>query len=203
LTAAGADLGCATVNDLRPLNATAASLLGFLHEGPMSGYELATTAQGVIGDFWSLTQSQVYRELAWMSEAGLVAAGERGVRERRPYALTDAGRRAFAEWADRPPGPATIRHPLLLAVSFGRHIPPDRLASFLRQHQIANAERLRTYEAQARAIDAIPSEDRDPFRLATLTFGIAYEAAVQDWFAALPAELRESALASSPDPDHL
>jgi len=181
------------VSESRPLNATAASLLGFLHEGPMSGYELATTAQGVIGDFWSLTQSQVYRELAWMSEAGLVAAGERGARERRPYALTDAGRRAFAEWADRPPGPETIRHPLLLAVSFGRHIPPDRLASFLRQHQAAHAERLRTYEGQARDMEAAPPEHRDPFRAATLSFGLAYERAVQDWFDALPAEVREPA----------
>jgi DNA-binding PadR family transcriptional regulator len=189
------------MNDPRPLNATAASLLGFLHERPMSGYELATTAQGVIGDFWTLTQSQVYRELAWMSEAGLVSAGERGARERRPYALTDDGRRAFADWADRPPGPATIRHPLLLAVSFGRLIPPDRLATFLRQHQVAHAERLRMYEAQARGIEAIPSEHRDPFRSATLAFGIAYERAVQDWFAALPAELREPALASSPAPE--
>ena len=157
------------MSDPRPLNATAASLLGFLHEGPMSGYELAATAQGAIGDFWSLTQSQVYRELAWMSEAGLVAAGERGARERRPYSLTDAGRKAFAAWADRPPGPATIRLPLLLAVSFGRLIPPERLASFLRQHQAAHAERLRTYEAQAREVDAIPSEHRDPFRTATLS----------------------------------
>ena len=190
------------MNDLRPLNATAASLLGFLHEGPMSGYELATTAQGVIGDFWSLTQSQVYRELAWMSDAGLVAAGERGARERRPYALTDAGREAFAAWADRPPGPATIRHPLLLAVSFGRLIPPDRLASFLHQHQIAHAERLRTYEGQARELDAIHPEERDPFRLATLSFGLAYERAVQDWFAALPGEFREPALALSPDPEN-
>ena len=41
-----------------------------LHDGPMTGYELAATAQRVIGDFWSLTQSQVYRELAWMAEAG-------------------------------------------------------------------------------------------------------------------------------------
>ena len=185
------------MSSLRPLNATAASLLGFLHEGPMSGYELATTAQGVIGDFWSLTQSQVYRELSWMSEAGLVAAGERGPRERRPYALTDAGRRAFAEWADRPPGPATIRHPLLLAVSFGRLIAPDRLATFLRQHQGTHAERLRTYEAQARDFDAIPSEHRDPFREATLRFGVAYERAVQDWFAELPAEIREAAVGSS------
>ena len=56
----------------RRLNATAASLLGFLHERPMSGYELAATAAAVIGDFWTLTQSQVYRELASMADDGLV-----------------------------------------------------------------------------------------------------------------------------------
>ena len=111
------------MTDRRPLNATAASLLGFLHDGPLTGYELAATAQRVIGDFWTLTQSQVYRELAWMAEAGLVTPGERGTRDRRPYALADPGRAAFAEWVVRTPGAETIRHPLLLAISFGRHIP--------------------------------------------------------------------------------
>lgn len=46
----------------RPLNSTAASLLGFLHEGPMSGWDLVNLAQERIGDFWTITQSQVYRE---------------------------------------------------------------------------------------------------------------------------------------------
>ena len=169
------------MTDRRPLNATAASLLGFLHDGPRSGYELAATAQGVIGNFWTLTQSQVYRELAWMAEAGLVAAGERGARDRRPYTLTDTGRAAFAAWIDRPPGPETIRHPLLLTVSFGRFLPPDRLATFLRQHREAHAELLRTYEAQYREIQAAASA-ADPYRRATLEFGIAYERAVLDWF---------------------
>jgi DNA-binding PadR family transcriptional regulator len=173
--------------DRRPLNATAASLLGFLHGGPMSGYELAATAERRIGDFWSLTQSQVYRELASMAEAGLVSAGERGPRDRRPYALTDAGRAAFARWVDQPPGPETIRHPLLLTVSFGRHVPPDRLAAFLRQHREAHAERLRSYEAQA----ADGERADDPYRAATLAFGIAYEQAVMDWFATLPEAVRD------------
>ena len=44
----------------------------------MSGWDLAETAQSSIGDFWTVTRSQVYRELAWMAEAGLVEAGERG-----------------------------------------------------------------------------------------------------------------------------
>ncbi len=81
----------------RPLNATAGSLLGFLHEGPMTGYDLVAVARNRIGDFWSLTQSQVYRELAAMAEDGLVAAGQRGRRDRRPYELTDAGRAAFKD----------------------------------------------------------------------------------------------------------
>lgn len=169
------------MTDRRPLNATAASLLGFLHDGPQSGYELAATAQDVIGNFWTLTQSQVYRELAWMAEAGLVTAGERGARDRRPYALTDAGREAFDAWIDRPPGPETIRHPLLLTVSFGRFLPPDRLATFLRLHLDAHAELLRTYEAQRRDMDAAGGSV-DPYRRATLEFGIAYERAVLDWF---------------------
>ena len=181
------------MTDRRPLNATAASLLGFLHDGPMTGYELAATAQRVIGDFWSLTQSQVYRELAWMADAGLVTPGERGTRDRRPYALADPGRAAFAEWVVRPPGAETIRHPLLLAISFGRHVPPDRLAAFIRQHRETHAERLHVYETQAAAAEAIPTSGRDPFRVATLAFGIAYERAVMDWFDGLPEAIRDRA----------
>lgn len=172
--------------DRRPLNATAASLLGFLHEGPMSGYELTATAARVIGDFWSLTQSQVYRELAWMAEAGLVTPGERGSRDRRPYALTDAGGAAFSEWVGRPPGAETIRHPLLLTVSFGRHVSPALLATFIRQHRDAHAARLGAYEKQALAARTAGDGEGDPFRAATLAFGIAYERAVRDWCAALP-----------------
>ena len=58
------------------VNATGGSLLGFLHERPMTGWDLVTVAQQRIGNFWSLTQSQVYRELNAMAGAGLVEAGE-------------------------------------------------------------------------------------------------------------------------------
>jgi DNA-binding PadR family transcriptional regulator len=180
------------VADRRPLNATAASLLGFLHDGPLTGYELAATAQRIIGDFWSLTQSQVYRELVWMTEAGLVIPGERGTRGRRPYTLTDAGRAAFSAWIVRPPGAETIRHPLLLAISFGRHIPPDRMAAFVRQHREAHAERLRGYETQAAMVESGGDGGADAFRAATLAFGLAYERAVKDWFDSLPEAIRNA-----------
>jgi len=172
----------------RPLNATAASLLGFLHEGPMTGWDLVATAQARIGDFWSLTQSQVYRELAAMAEAGLVEAGERGRRDRRPYALTAAGRAAFAEWVAREPGPETIRFPLLLTIGFGRHLPPERLAAFVRHHRAAHAARLAAYETTRAAWAA--GDGPDAYARATLEFGIAYERSALAWFDGLPPAIR-------------
>jgi DNA-binding PadR family transcriptional regulator len=169
----------------RRLNATAASLLGFLHAGPMSGWDLHATAQHVIGDFWSITRSQVYRELAWMADAGLIEPGERGTRDRRPYYLTDGGRAAFADWALEEPGLETIRFPLLLKLSFGRHVPARRLAAAVRRHRAVHVDRLAEYEAHA----AVGTDPADPFRQATLSFGLAYERAVLAWFDGLPAQL--------------
>lgn len=171
----------------RPLNATAASLLGFLHEGPKTGWDLVATAQQRIGNFWSLTQSQVYRELSAMARAGLIEAGERGRRERQPYALTPAGRAAFAAWLEREPGPETIRFPLLLIFIFGRYLPPERLAAFVAHHRALHAARLAEYEATRPHLEAMG----DPFALATLDFGIAYEQAALTWFDALPASIRD------------
>src|SRR5207302_10176199 len=78
------------------LNPTAASLLGFLHQGPMAGWDLAQLVETTIGDFWNVTRSQIYRELRSLQDIGLVEAGEAGVRERLPYSITDAGREAVS-----------------------------------------------------------------------------------------------------------
>src|SRR5438105_841576 len=109
------------------LNPTAASLLGFLHDGPKTGWELASTVESSLGGFWNVTRSQVYRELRTLDLTGLITAGERGPRDRRPYALTEAGRAAFAGWIAREPGEEIIRYPLLLTIFFAEHIAPERL----------------------------------------------------------------------------
>jgi DNA-binding PadR family transcriptional regulator len=168
----------------RPLNATAASLLGFLHDGPSSGWDLLARARLAIGPFWNFTSSQVYRELAALERAGLVRAGESGPRDRRPYKLTKAGRAAFAEWIRRPPGDESIRHPLLLTLSFGRHLPARALREFAVTHREIHARRLAGYNAAHDALEA--STDPDPYTIATLDFGIRYETAVLEWFDHLP-----------------
>ena len=167
------------------MNATAASLLGFLHERPMSGWDLVATAQVLIGDFWSITRSQVYRELAAMEKAGLIVAGPAGARDRRPYELTEAGGAAFREWLEQRPGPEQIRYPLLLTIAFGRHLSPGRLAAFIADHQKVHQRRLEEY----RALRSEAGENLDAYATATLDFGIRYEAAVLEWFDHLPPEI--------------
>jgi len=161
------------------INATVGSLLGFLHEGPQSGWDLMVTAQDRIGGFWSLTRSQVYRELATMAEAGLITTDSTGPRDRRAYRLTDAGRSAFAQWLAQPPGEEQIRYPLLLTLAFARHLPADRLAAFVAAHRALHQARWDAYREQERQARAAGAGDVD---LLTLDFGLRYERAVLDWF---------------------
>jgi DNA-binding PadR family transcriptional regulator len=184
----------------RAINATVGSLLGFLHEGPQSGWDLVSTAQRSIGDFWSLTRSQVYRELAGMAEQGLVEADAAGPRERRAYRLTSAGRQAFSDWLAREPGAEQIRYPLLLTLAFSRHLAPEQVAGFLARHRAVHAERIEAYRRQRAAAEAAGALPRD---LVTLDFGLRYEAAVVDWFDHLPDDLTSpSAEAPQPPADH-
>lgn len=173
----------------RPLNTTAASLLGFLHDAPMTGWDLVAVAEQRIGAFWTLTQSQVYRELAAMAAGGLVEVGQPGPRDRKPYRITDAGRTAFAEWVDRAPAREQVRVPLLLTIVFAAHLPPERLAQILAAERAAHAERLAGYERTRKELDDADGPPAERFRLATLEFGLHYEQAVLDWFDGLPALL--------------
>jgi DNA-binding PadR family transcriptional regulator len=164
-----------------PVNATAASLLGLLAGKPMSGWELYATFEDTIGNFWSITRSQIYRELHALAERGLVEIGASGARERRVCTITDAGRAAFGAWIARMPGEEQIRFPLLLTVFFGDAVPPDVLRTAVGEHRRAHAARLEDYLAQVEV-----ARCAGPFPAAALDFGIAYERAVLSWIDALP-----------------
>ncbi|MCV2490862.1 PadR family transcriptional regulator [Geodermatophilus sp. YIM 151500] len=173
----------------RPLNATAASLLGLLLDGPMTGWDLVAAAQRRIGDFWTLTQSQVYRELATMAADGLVEVGPPGPRERKPHAITDRGREAFARWLDAEPAPDQVRIPLLLTLAFAPHLPPGRLAEVIAAQRAGHARRLEGYRAAREQLRAPGAPAVGAGRLATLEYGVRHEQAVLDWFDELPAIL--------------
>jgi DNA-binding PadR family transcriptional regulator len=163
------------------LNPTAASLLGFLHQSPMTGWELAQAVDNSIGQFWNVTRSQIYRELKTLDRLGLVQMGKSGARERRPYTISEAGRLAFSGWISREPGPELIRFPLLLTIFFGEHVEPSRLDRFLRIHRLEHERRLEQYRQFDEALAGTSTSRRN-----TVRFGILYEEAVLAWFDSLP-----------------
>ena len=127
------------------LNATAASILGFLEKEPKTGWELAEQIEDVIGDFWNVTRSQIYRELKVLAEQGLVASLKTGPRDSQPYRVTEAGRRAFRRWIAQRPGRPNMRIPLVLQVFFGESVPPEEMERSLAELRAYHADRLAVY----------------------------------------------------------
>ncbi len=150
----------------------------------MTGWDLIEAAQERIGEFWTLTQSQVYRELSAMAARGLLEAGPVGPRERKPYRATSTGRAAFDAWLQGEPGADQVRIPLLLTIAFAEHLAPDRLSRIVAAQRSVHQERLDRYRAAQRALAAAPGAPA--VRLATLEFGLRHEEAVLDWFDVLP-----------------
>ncbi|HUI48106.1 MAG TPA: helix-turn-helix transcriptional regulator [Acidimicrobiia bacterium] len=167
------------------LNATQAALLGFLHDGPATGWELIEEVRRGLARFWNVTSSHVYRELRTLEGRGLARAGARGPRERRPFSVTGPGRRAFARWIREEPAHEQIRIPLLVTLWFAKHLDASTLAQFVEHHRSDHERRLTEY--QAFAAGAGGDESIDPNVRAVVEFGIAYEEAFLGWLAGLPA----------------
>ena len=81
-------------------------ILRVLHDGPMHGYEIAQTVARTTGGCCSPTEGTIYPVLREFESGGFVTVHEEVVqgRQRRVYALTDAGRAAFrvalSAWMD-------------------------------------------------------------------------------------------------------
>lgn len=156
------------------LNATQGSLLGFLHDGPKTGWDLLQQVKGGLDRFWNITSSHVYRELRTLEARGLIRADAPGPRDRRPFTITAAGKRAFRAWLQEEPGPEQMRFPLLVRLWFGRHLDPDTLRGLLERNRKDRESRLALYHEVEPSI-------RDDQRAAVVRFGIAYEEAVLAW----------------------
>ncbi len=161
------------------LNSTAAALLGLLHSGPMTGGDLVAVGEARLGAFWSMTRSQVYRELPALAERGYLRLGKAGARSSQPYAITAAGKKAFGRWLSQPPGRDHQRNQLLLRTSFGAlQTARQRQQLFATEHQ-QHEEQLAKLRAQAREVTD------DPYAKATIAFAITYERALLKWLDAL------------------
>ncbi|MDQ0366717.1 PadR family transcriptional regulator [Catenuloplanes indicus] len=164
------------------INPTAAALLGLLHEGPMTGGQLMGQAERRLGPFWSMTRSQVYRELPALAEMGYVRLGKPGPRSSQPYAITASGKRAFSRWLTDTPGRDAIRNPIALRVAFGEQHSEGQMSAL-----VAGANEYHTAAlASAREQAKEAKKAGDNFGASALEFAVAYHKAALSWLKTAP-----------------
>lgn len=164
-----------------PVNATAAALLGLLHDGPMTGGQLVAAAGQRFGSFFSVTRSQVYRELPVLAEAGLLKLGKQGPRASQQYAITAAGRRSFKAWLAKGGGVDPLRSPLVLRLLYAGSLTEKQRAELVRSSREAYATRLDEARATARG-------EPDPYRKAVADFAVAHARSMLKLLDAIPTE---------------
>jgi DNA-binding PadR family transcriptional regulator len=165
------------------INPTAAALLGLLHDGPMTGGQLMAAAERRLGPYWSMTRSQVYRELPALAGLGYVKLGKPGPRSSQPYSITAAGKRAFLRWLAEAPGRDTVRNPVALRVAFAGLHSPAQLRELYAGANEYHAEALASAREQAREA----KKSGDEHGAAALDFAVAYHRAALSWLKSVPA----------------
>lgn len=132
-------------------------MLGLLGIRPASGYDLANAFNSTLANVWPATQSQVYRELATLTEDGLLTVTDEGPRGRKEYSITEAGRAELVHWlADTEPN-RTRRNESLLRVFFLANLTRDQATDYLR----AEAEITKRQQARLRMIEELADWEAD------------------------------------------
>ncbi|HET9253854.1 MAG TPA: PadR family transcriptional regulator [Pseudonocardiaceae bacterium] len=166
---------------MRELNATSAALLGLLHTRPMTGGQLVAAAEDQFGSFFSVTRSQVYRELPVLAEAGLLRLGRRGARSSQQYVLTAAGKRAFKTWLNSAPGADNLRSPLILRLAHAGQLTPKQRANLVNTARADYSGHLDEARARVNTAD-------NPYTKAVAEFTVAHRRAMLTLLDAIPTD---------------
>ncbi|MFP5068645.1 PadR family transcriptional regulator [Pseudonocardia nantongensis] len=164
-----------------PVNATAAALLGLLHGGPMTGGQLVAVAGERFGLFFSVTRSQVYRELPVLTEGGLLRLGKQGPRASQQYVITASGKRAFRSWLTAGGEADAVRSPMVLRLLQAGRLTVKQRTELLRSAREAYTERLAEARAAAKATD-------DPYGRPVADFAVAHTRAMIKLIDSVPAD---------------
>lgn len=140
------------------LNATSAALLGLLFERPATGGQLVAASGARFGPFFSVTRSQVYRELPALADQGLLRLGKVGARSSQEYVITPAGKKAFRKWLSAASGQDHLRSTLLLRVVNAHNLTDRQRAELIRAARERYAVELDEARAMAKSADQPPAK---------------------------------------------
>jgi PadR family transcriptional regulator, regulatory protein AphA len=166
-------------------------ILGALHGGPRSGYEIKRLVDHSTRFFWAASYGQIYPELRRLEADGLVvgASEPRGGRARRVYRLTPAGADALTAWLTDDGMEHALRDEALLKLFFADALPPGHAVGVVRAMRKEREARL----ARLREIEASLPPGADGFRVLVLRYGIEFHEWMVDWCGEIERRCRDRA----------
>lgn len=110
------------------LSNTGYVILGFLANGPHSGYEIKQKVDISTRFFFAASYGQIYPELKKLEEQGLATGQQhqQGQRARVEYSITPAGHAALDEWINEAVTKVEFRDEGLLRLFFADTKSPDQ-----------------------------------------------------------------------------
>ena len=116
-----------------PLTPTSYALLGLLAVQPWTTYELAKQMDRTMNRFWPRAKSKLYEEPKKLVAHGLASAASEshGKRPRTVYTITEAGRKALAEWLGTPSSEPVLESEHVMKVFFAENGTTDDLRATL------------------------------------------------------------------------
>ncbi|MGW3061259.1 PadR family transcriptional regulator [Streptomyces goshikiensis] len=165
------------------------AILVSLLEKPGSGYELARRFDRSIGYFWTATHQQIYRVLARMESAGLLAVrvvAQQGRPDKKEYSVAAPGRATLSQWLHEPIEPESLRHDLAVKIRGAAFDDPAALVREVERHRRVHGDRLAHYLAGELRDFTGPEAPAPPdagqeLQHVVLRGGIAYERMTIAW----------------------
>ncbi|MGW1055230.1 PadR family transcriptional regulator [Streptomyces sp. NPDC001118] len=160
------------------------SILGFLYEEPLHGYELRTRIARLTGHVRAISHGTLYPAIKRMEKAGLLrreAQPGAAAAPRHVLSLTDEGRQELLRCLSSPEQPfITDENRWFTLLAFLRHLPDRRLqAEILRRRQQFLSEESSFFYKGDKPLSA--AEIDDPFRQGVLRIARATTKAESAW----------------------
>lgn len=113
------------------------TILGFLNNGPKTGYDLQKKIDMTISHFWPSTQSQVYRTLNDLAQNEFVVTEVHYQNEKpnkKVYTITEKGIAELQHWLTTPLPLSTHRSQLLIQLFFSKGLSRKSIISNLEHY---------------------------------------------------------------------
>ncbi|NEW25452.1 PadR family transcriptional regulator [Nocardia cyriacigeorgica] len=146
-----------------------------------SGYDLVRLFDASLGNVWAATQSQIYGELARLTDDRLVEIAAEGPRGRKEYAITDRGNAELLRWlTETDPKPARRDEAMMRMFLLGR-LGPEAAVRFL-DHQVETLGKAMTETVEMEDAIAWGEDDFSFYGHLVLEYSKRFIAFRRDWY---------------------